>query len=48
MKMAKRKTHAEPDDPILTGEKFDAMTDKQRAQVIAEIEAETPQQRLAE
>jgi hypothetical protein len=32
---------------VLIGEKFDAMTDEQRAEVIAEIEAETPQQRMA-
>ncbi len=32
---------------ILTGEKFDAMTDQQRAKVFAEIEAETPEQREA-
>ena len=43
--MAKRKTDRENDE--LTGEKFDAMTEAQRAKVIAEIESETPQQRLA-
>ena len=43
--MAKRKKDREKDD--LTGEKFVAMTDGQRAKVIAEIEAESPQQRLA-
>ena len=31
----------------LTGEKFDAMTDQQRAAIVAEIEAETPAQRQA-
>ena len=31
----------------MTGEKFDAMTDRQRAAVVAEIEAETPAQRRA-
>ncbi len=32
---------------VLTGEKFDAMTDEQRAAVFAELEAETPEQRQA-
>ena len=32
---------------ILTGKKFDAMTDAQRALVVAELEAETPAQRRA-
>jgi hypothetical protein len=45
MMAARKKTRAQ--DDVLTGEKFDAMTDDERAEVIAEIEAETPQQRLA-
>ena len=47
--MATRKTARLPEaasgENELTGEKFDAMTDQQRAAVVAEIEAETPAQR---
>jgi hypothetical protein len=43
----KKRTKAEAAEEILTGEKFDAMTTRQREKVIAEIEAESPQQRLA-
>lgn len=32
---------------ILTGKKFDAMTNQERAKLIAEIESETPEQRRA-
>jgi hypothetical protein len=38
---------SEAKDEILTGEKFDAMTDLQRAKVFAEIEAETSADRRA-
>ena len=44
--MKTRKKIEAPDD-ILTGEKFDAMTARQRAKVIAGIDAESPQERLA-
>jgi len=53
MKMATRKATRkgtrcpEAEGEILTGEKFDAMTDQQRAKVFAELEAETPEQRQA-
>jgi hypothetical protein len=44
--MARKKATKEKDN-VLTGERFDAMTDEQRASVLAEIEAETPEQRRA-
>jgi hypothetical protein len=53
MKMAARKStrkdrrRPEAEGELLTGEKFDAMTDAQRAKVFAEFEAETPEQRQA-
>src|SRR5216684_2781289 len=36
-----------PKEHVLTGEQIDAMTDAQRAKLVAELEAETPEQRLA-
>ena len=42
--MAKKKRETED---VLTGEKFDAMTDAQRAKITAGIEAETPRHRRA-
>lgn len=38
---------AKPKHESLTGEKFDAMTDQERARIIANIEAETPEKRRA-
>ncbi|HEY8749196.1 MAG TPA: hypothetical protein VIM11_14535 [Tepidisphaeraceae bacterium] len=43
--MSKQKK--KPEERVLTGRMIDAMTDAQRAKLAAELEAETPEQRLA-
>jgi hypothetical protein len=43
----KTRAKVEAADEVLTGELFDAMTARQRAKIVAEIEAESPRQRIA-